>query len=91
MDFGNEINRMLGQKEEKIIKKDVKESSKMFKGKFIKSYHHPTKSKRIDEETWWVPTKSGPITKGYFQDYYYDAKRKVVYDKKTGRIMEKIR
>ena len=58
------------------------------KGTFKSSFHHPIKPKKIDDETYWMPLKSGRITKGYFKGYDYDAKRKLVLDK--GKIIERI-
>ena len=87
MNTQDKINQMLGVKT-KPVKYD-KSNSKLNKGTFIPSYHNPSNPGKIGDETWWVPNKSGKITKGYFKGYMYDAKRKVVLDDK--RIVQRIK
>ena len=50
-------------------------------GMFIPNSYHKTKPDMIDNKTWWIPLKSGRITKGYFKGLYYDNDRKSVIHK----------
>ena len=92
MDPENAINIMLGIKTKNPninrTKKTLK-SNKINNGVFESSYHHQIKPKRIDDETWWYPNKSGIINKGYWKGYYYNDKRKEVIDLENKKIIHK--
>lgn len=80
----NPLNFSMGYEGEK----EKRYRFKPGEGRFIQSAHHKTKPKYIDDETWWVPNKSGKITKGYFEGYYYDAKKKAVMN--GNKIIQKV-
>lgn len=88
MDINQALDKMLYRKRNKPTKPILKKLQPLQKGKFQQSYHHMKKPNRIDDETWWYPATSGPITKGYWKGYNYDAKRKVVLD--GNKIIHKI-
>jgi len=82
-DIQSKINKIL----DKTLSKKVKVNKLTPTKHFDPSAHHPVNPGVIDDETWWYPNKSGPIKKGYYEGDYYDATRKVVLDKKGGRVV----
>jgi hypothetical protein len=76
-------------KKKSISIKKGKQSNDLAGGTFIPSAHYHTKpdvSEEFDEEIWWIPKKSGKITKGYFTGSMYDAKKKTIDGEKIKDI-----